>query len=259
MTNKPTPPGTTAITPLPGNEPLPAYFDQVPQELAAAGVSFEPEDLPQTGPYIRPLQTQSRAVDAHDPDCVPGAEPGDILVCNGSGELAAVKEVIALPLHSQTRWIERDPGWSGPMTWHDELPTADIEIRQGDRETYVHCTKGTIFDEVKELLIAIEGVVYSLSCRSTLRTFARRWNAQQMRVLHPTTGKIMPSFSKRYQLKTLARTNKQGRWYSLEAIDAGWASKAEFENACNLYVTIKRERQALNKAATAVITQSPTA
>jgi hypothetical protein len=39
--------------------------------------------------------------------------------------------------------------------------------------------------------------------------------------------------------------------HSLEAIDGGWASKAEFDAACKLYAAIKREMQPLPEAAAA--------
>ena len=69
MTTTPATLATGAITPVPD-------YLELPAEYAGAGVSFEPEDLPQSGPYIRPLQTNSHAVDPHDPDYIPGAEPG---------------------------------------------------------------------------------------------------------------------------------------------------------------------------------------
>ena len=145
------------------------------------------------------------------------------------------------------------------MVWHAALPTdIDIEVQQGgDRETYVHRTKGTVFEEIKELLLAVGGVTHSLACRSTLRTFARRWNSHQMQI-RSKSGAVMPSFSRRYRLLTIQRSNRCGKWAGLDFEDISWATKEEFQNACALYRAIKSEAQR-PELPTPTVTQLPAA
>ncbi len=208
-------------------------------------MSEEPEDLVQTNPYIRVLQTGSRAVNAHEADYVSGAEAGDILVSN-AGERSIVKGeagIVVSPLGSRRQWIERDAKW-GSIIRHDQLPTTGIEIQQtDDDERYVRIATGHVIEETKELLLGIDGTVYTLACRSTMLTFARTFNNYFLRFRDPTTDAPLPAFARRYRLVTVARSNGKGHWFTLRHLDLGWAAEREFREAAGLFNAIQSEVQ----------------
>lgn len=212
---------------------LPAEQDEylaLTEQYAERGVSFKSED--QLLPLIYVLQNMSPQVDKRGTDYIEGAEPGDFWLRNSLDPIRNGEQGIeAIPVDMFRTWIEWLPNRGGFVARHD-TPPADMVAKtiRGDdgRERNVMMRgNGNIIIDTREFYIMVGGDPYVLPCSSTKHTFARQWQTMFHRFKHPKTGKIMPTFARKYLLTTIPASNALGKWFGLKFGDLGASSLDE--------------------------------
>ena len=241
---------TTALTPSGGA--LPA---ELLDEMAAdtgRGVSNRAED--QLIPLIYILQATSPMCDKRGSDYHDGAEPGCFYL---RGAINPIREggagIAAIPCEMQRVWLEFLPDRQGLVERHAQKP-ADVKTivqeEGGRRKQILVRANGNTIQDTREFAVLVDGQPYILPCWGTRHTFAREWQSWFQQFKHPTTGKVMASFSRKYRLTTVRESNALGRWWGLKFTDLGWVSKDEYEaaRALNAIVTSGAHRVEIDAA-----------
>lgn len=230
---------------------LPAEQDEylsLTEQYAERGVSFKAED--QLLPLIYVLQNMSPQVDKRGDNYIEGAEPGDFWLRNSLNPIRNGEDGIdAIPVEMFRTWIEWLPNRGGFVARHD-TPPADMVAKmiRGDdgRERQVMVRgNGNLIVDTREFYMMVDGDPYVFPCASTKHTFARQWQTMFHRFKHPKTGKIMPAFAHKYNLKTIPSSNALGKWFGLTFKDVGESSISEIR-ACIAFsdAVMKGERKA---------------
>ena len=223
---------------------LPAELLIDTEKDAGMGVSFKAED--QLLPLIYILQSGSPAVDKRGDNYIDGAEPGDFWLRNALDPIKNGEEgIIAIPCEMTRAWIEWLPNRQGFVARHD-TPPSDMKtsIVRGDdgreRQALVRGVNGNIIQDTREFFLLVDGQPFVFPCTGTKHTFARQWNTFFKQFLHPKTGGIMPSFSRKYRLTTIPSSNAIGKWFGVKFQDEGWVKKSEYEAAKTLCLAVRK-------------------
>jgi hypothetical protein len=159
------------------------------------------------------VQKMSPVVDQQRPEYLQDARAGDILL--GLSELRSGSEGIEVIPAGMTRYyIEIGPDRIF-MGRHDTLPADAKPARDGNRPVHGRAN-GNLLEDVREFALVCEGENYLLTCRGTSHTFARRWQTMFHGQHHPKTGRVLPSFARKYKLTAVPAHNLQGNWYDLK-------------------------------------------
>src|SRR5262249_30832182 len=229
---------TTALTPSGGTLPA-ELLDEMAAD-AGRGVSTKAED--QLIPLIYILQTNSPICAKRDPAYRDGAEPGHFLL---RGAIDPIREgdtgIVTIPCEMQRVWLEFLPGRQGLVDRHAQKP-ADVKVsvqeEGGRRKQILVRANGNTIQDTREFAVLVDGQPYILPCWGTRHTFAREWQSWFQQFKHPTTGKGMAAFSRKYRLTTVREGKALGRWWGLKFPDLGGVSKDEYDAARALNVIV---------------------
>jgi hypothetical protein len=233
----------TNLTPV-ENLPPSELAEQM-QIDAGRGVSSRPED--QLIPILYVLQTNSPACDKRGAGYIDGAEPGHFLL---RGAIEPIRDgtvgIEAIPAGMVRTFLEWLPGRQGLVGRHDKLPN-DVEIQtikdgSHERQSLVR-SSGNIIQDTREYFLLVEGAPFVLPCYGTRHTFAKQWQSYFQQFHHPRSGATLPSFSRRYRLRTVSTANAMGRWFGLKFDDLGWVGATEYRDARALNDIIERGAQ----------------
>jgi hypothetical protein len=231
---------------VPHETALPAELIEQTAADSGRGVSTRPED--QLIPIVYVLQTNSPACDKRGAGYIEDAEPGHFLL---RGAIEPIRDgtvgIDVIPCgmtHSFLEWLENRQGLIG----RHAKPPSDIEVRtikgEGGRErASLVRSNGNLIVDTREFFLLIEGAPYMLPCYGTRHTFAKTWQSRFQQYKHPRTGAVLPSFARRYRLRTVATSNALGHWYGLQFTDEGWVSVAEYQLARALNDVVERGAQ----------------
>jgi hypothetical protein len=137
------------------------------------------------------------------------------------------------------------PDRQGYVARHAEEPD-DVEVRPAEgksKRPVLMRPNGNIIQDVRELYLLVDNQPFMLPCASTFHQFAREWQSYFRQWQHPQTGKVLPSFARRYKLVTVAKTNAMGKWFMPKFVDLGWVDKAEYANARAFHEFVEQGRQ----------------
>jgi hypothetical protein len=221
---------------------LPAELLTETEKDSGLGVSFKAED--QLLPLIYILQAGSPAVDKRGDNYIEGAEPGDFWLRNALEPIAnGVEGIIAIPCEMSRAWIEWLPNRQGFVQRHAEPPpdmrTEAIRGDDGRERQALVRGNGNIIQDTREFFLLVGNQPYVFPCTGTKHTFARQWNTYFKQILHPKTGGIMPSFSRRYKLVTVPTSNAIGKWFGVTFKDMGWITKTDYDRAKTLCMEVR--------------------
>jgi hypothetical protein len=230
----------TKIIPVKGQ--LPVELMEVTEKDAGMGVSFKAED--QLLPLIYILQSGSPAVDKRGDNYVDGAEPGDFWLRNAIEPVKNGEQgIIVIPCEMQRAWIEWLPNRQGFVARHDAPPigmkTSVIRDDNGREKQVLITDGGNIIQDTREFFLLVDGQPYVFPCTGTKHTFARQWNTYFKQFLHPKTGDVMPSFSRKYLLTTIPASNAIGKWFGVKFQDEGYVTKPEYDRAKTLCMEVR--------------------
>jgi hypothetical protein len=237
-------------------------WSEVTAEDAGAGVSGNVADL--LLPIIITLQGNHAIVEKRSPSYIEGAEPGAFWFRNDivpirDGEIG----FDCIPLKMETVWIEWGPTrGSGLFGRHAERP-ADAEQRISYEEgreklQWVRRGTGNVLQECREFFISVDGQLYLLPLHGTGHTVAKRWQTHMTQLKHPNGG-VMPAFSHRYHLSTVAQSNSFGHWFNVKFEDRGEVTVPEYLAARELYATVMRGAFRLDNMTDTAALQAPAA
>jgi len=228
---------------IPVNTELPVDLLMETEQDSGLGVSFKAED--QLLPLIYILQAGSPAVDKRGDNYIEGAEPGDFWLRNAIVPIRnGVKGITVIPCGMLRAWIEWLPNRQGFVARHaDPPPDMDSQKIRGDdgreREALVRSGNGNIIQDTREFFLLIDNQPFVFPCTGTKHTFARSWNTHFRQIFHPKTGKVMPSFSRKYLLTTVPVSNAIGKWFGVTFKDLGYITKSEYERGKALYLEVQ--------------------
>lgn len=233
------PKATTALT------PPPAMLEQYLAD-AGEGVSFRSED--QQISLARVLQSNSPQVNARGPEVIKEAQPGDWWLRNAIKPIRDGKvgiEVVPCRMqHSVVEWRDKRQGFvARHLTAPDDVEHRMIRDDSGrERPALVRQSNGNIIQESRDFFLLFEGAPYLLPCTSTFHSFAREWNSYFTQIKYPpVTGEVLPSYSRRYLLRTVPAANALGHWFKPQFQDLGWTTdQAEYQAAKALSDIVRR-------------------
>jgi len=223
MTNDP-----KSQVPMTSSAPLPAELADATALDCGRGVSTSPDDA--STPLITPLQNGSPECDRRGPDFIANAEPGKFRL---HGTVNPIRdEIIVIPCAMRQVWMEWFKDRGGYADKHLEEPD-DLQTmpsQDGKRSIQVR-PNGNVVEFTREFFVLCDNQPYLLPCKSTAHQFAREWQGWFRQWRHPRTNAVLPSFSRKYKLVTVPKSNALGKWYGLKFIDLGWVDAAEYANA----------------------------
>jgi hypothetical protein len=232
----------------PNDRNVPVRRDEMPPELVKAteadagkGVSNRRED--QIVPIVGVAQNNSPCLDRQSDKYLEGAKAGDIIL---SGALDPVRDgeqgieaIFCEMVPTWTIWLLGRQGLVGRSAERPADAVTTLSSEGGQSKRITTCDNGQhIAQETKEFYVLVQGRAYMLPCWSTRITFARELQTHFSQFTHPTTGRALPSFSRKYQLFTAPKANALGRWYRLRFQDLGFVTKAEYDLARALHKAV---------------------
>jgi hypothetical protein len=218
---------TTSLSPT-GGAPLPADIATVAAADCGLGIADQSEDF--IFPLLKTAQALSPALDPNDPGYVPGLKPGFFYI-TGTGFMSeTVLAIFVAQLHPFIEWL---PGRGGFVERHSKCPgdVAEHKPENGARRPVLVRPNGNVITEVRELYLLANDVPCMQSCAGSFHRFARGLQSQFASYLHPQTKKPMPSFARRYELRTVQTKNALGRWFVPIVCSSEWVSRAEYDRA----------------------------
>lgn len=227
---------------------LPAFLQSTIEEHAGRGVSHSAED--NIVPLIYVLQSGSPALKRSNPAYIEGASAGDLWKRN-SAHKALVKGdegIIFQPCHFSKVWIEWRPNRGGFVAAHKNRPADAKQVTKQHEGREVSAwvrPNGNELVETRQHAGFADGEPYVLSFSSTGHTVSRTWMQLMNQQLTPS-GQIAASYSKKYLLTTVERTNTAGSWHVIKVQDAGWVDTIdEYNRGSKLFEAFDRgEKQA---------------
>jgi hypothetical protein len=188
------------------------------------------------------LQSNSPQVDRCGADYLDGAEPGDFLL---RGAVEPIRSgsagFVAVPCGIRSCFMEWLPNRQGYAGRHDQEP-GDVEVDyDGSRPIRIRSSNRNIIEETKELFLLIEEQPYLMPCTSTKIPFVKALNAYCGQFHHPKGG-VLPSFAKRYLIRTVSTSNQKGHWFKPRFTDHGWVSEQEYAEAKALNAIVECDR-----------------
>jgi hypothetical protein len=213
---------------------------------AGKGVSTDPAD--RIIPLLYILQSGSPAVAKRGNAHIPDAEAGDFWLRNAASNpiRSGITGINVLNCGMVRRWVEWRPNRQGYVTEHDQPPadTEDVITRDeagNEKVIQVRRSNKHVIEDTRKIFLLIDGMPYVFPCKGTLHTFARSWQTHLVQLLHPTTGKLLPSFYHRYRLTTAPVDNAKGKWFSVKFDDLGpGESRAEYAAGKRLNDMVER-------------------
>lgn len=133
-----------------------------------------------------------------------------------------------VPVHFDKCWIEWRPNRGGFVARHKEKPAEAVQKaldpQKPDRMSWV-LPSGNIVQESREHVVLILGkydspMPFVVPMTGSNHTASRAFMGLMNRKLTPK-GAIAPSFSHKYILKTIAKSNDDGDWYGYVVEDTG--------------------------------------
>jgi hypothetical protein len=242
---------SAALAPLAGDQSLPAELVSQTEADAGKGVSQDWGD--RIIPLLGVLQTNSPACDKRGPEYLEGAEPGHIWL---RGARVPIRDglagIVAIPCGMLHSFIEWAPARGGFVARHDHQPrdaVASFSTTEGgyQRRSLVR-PNGNEIEHNREFFVLVEGAYYLLPLKSTGHKFAREWQTMFHQFRHPKTGKVMPSFARKYRLTTKPRANAMGRWFGFQFADEGFVSVDEYQAAQALNNIVEQGRYRIDRS-----------
>lgn len=227
----------------------PAYLTTRMEADAGKGVSTAAED--NLVPLIYILQSNSPQVIPRNPEQIEGANAGDIWLRNGIVPIVdGLKGFWFQPCHFYkcvNEWIPRDDG-GGFVAQHATMPS-DAEERPDPKDEKIlrmYNPEGHEYVETRihgGHVILDSGVMlpYVISLKGSGHSFSRSWMFQQGS--RQFGGKNTPAFASAYNLRTKARKNVKGEWFTFEVVPGEqgvrWVSEGEYQRGLDLFNAIE--------------------
>lgn len=227
---------------------LPTFLSEAVAEDAGKGTSNLAAD--NLVPLVYILQTNSPQVNKRHADYVEGAESGDIWLRNsGRPAVSGLEGIKFQPCYFTADWVEWLPNRGGYAGRHEGGPDAppahlNAELRDvlGDdgktRKSWVAENGNSLVYTRYHIGYVITdddaALPYVIPMSSTGHTVSKGW----MTLMNSKTmaGKVAPSWSCYYRLKTKMRSNASGDWLTWDVSDEGWVeSLVEYERGKSLY------------------------
>jgi hypothetical protein len=211
------------------------------QKHAGEGVSKAQDD--NLVPLVYILQKQSPQVEKRDSKYVEGAEAADIWLRNAPSPIVKGEEgILFQPCYFSIDWVEwvpRDKG-GGFVARHKELPkdaAKHVDPQNPNKVKYLRPNGNEVIQTRNHIGYVLNGkqpLPYVIPMYSSGHTTSREWmfriNSQQL-----PNGQTAASYARLYRLRTRARSNQLGTWYSWDIADEGWVSKDQWERGKQLY------------------------
>lgn len=205
---------------------VPAELAGMMEQDAGKGVSGAAED--NLVPLVYILQALSPQVDANSAAHIPGAKAGDIWL-RGAREpvVDGTKGVSFQPCFIYKDWVEWMPDRGGFVGKHAERP--ETAKPDADNKNKWRMPNGNSVVETRYvvgyMIIGTLKMPYIIPFSSTGHTVERGWNTARGSHKMPN-GQPMPAFASLWELKTVQRSNKKGKWYS---VSPSWLSYVDKE------------------------------
>lgn len=200
---------------------LPAEMMGMMQEDAGKGVSSAAED--NLVPLLYVLQALSPQVDPNSSAHIEGAKAGDLWLRNARDSIVNGNDgFLFQPCYTWKDWVEWLPDRGGFVGRHDERP-AEAQPDEKNKNKWRMKDGNSVVETRYVAGIAHVGnlkMPYIIPFSSTGHTVERGWNTARGTHKLPT-GQPMPAFASLWNLSTVQRSNKKGKWYS---IAPSWAS-----------------------------------
>jgi len=223
---------TTAVANKPKNEVTDVSL--LMEQDAGMGVSSDMAD--NIVPLVYILQAQSPQVLKQKPEFLRDAHGKGKPAVAGNLWLRGEKTawdgeedgVEFVPIHFDKCWIEWRPNRGGFVARHKERPAEAVQKaldpQKPDRMSWV-LPSGNIVQESREHVGFILGVTDTpIACvvpmTGSNHTASRAFMGLMNRKLTPK-GAVAPSFSHKYLLKTIAKSNDDGDWFGYVLEDTG--------------------------------------
>lgn len=194
------------------------------EDDAGSGTSQAAED--NIIPLIYILQNQSPQVLSNKPDYIEGAGPGDIWLKNAPEPIAPGESgIIVQPVmfsKAIVEWVPRTRG-GGFVAQHLDWPEDTVKSQHPETAKDIFKRAGSKNDLVETRYhgVLINGIPFVIPMSSTAHTVSRGWMALMNQFRLPS-GKVAPSWMRKYLLTTVLRTNAAGEWYTWKVEDLGW-------------------------------------
>ena len=213
----------------------PAHLADRMRKDAGRGVSKDQSD--NLIPLIYVLQGQSPQVNKRGPDFIEGAEPGDIWLRNSPKPI--VKGEVGFYFQScffskdWVEWVPRTKG-GGYAGRHDQRPDDAVEKPDPENPAKMKWTRPNGNHVIETRYHAGLGhmpdggrLPYVIPISSTGHTVSRGWmfslNSKQV-------GDVTaPAFASLWHITTKQKSNAAGDWFSMNVVDAGWVSEADYD------------------------------
>jgi hypothetical protein len=231
------PKNSTAMTPLsdPPSTALPS--DEVlalaEKDPGGGAVSLLVED--RLTPLGYTIQSNSPVCNPRDPAYQVGAEAGRFWLRGDRDPFRDTIDVIACGLEDTwVRWMAGRQGFVAkyPATG---LP-AELKAQVPEKAIKVILDNGDELQRSYEVYLLVDGQPpwqpFVLPCSGTKRTFVRMWNSYFTQFTHPKApGRVLPSYTRKYRLRNIARTNAKGSWFIPAQTDLGPVTVPEYQTA----------------------------
>lgn len=228
---------------------VPAYLADRMAADAGKGISTAAED--NLVPLIYILQSNSPQVIPRNAEQIEGANAGDIWLRNGIAPIVdGLKGIWFQPCHFYkcvNEWIPRDNG-GGFVGSHPQMPKDAVQRPDPKDETILrmYSADGNEYVDTRihsGNVMLDSGVMlpYVMSLKGSGHSFSRSWMFQQGS--RQVGGKNTPAFASAYHIRTKARKNIKGEWFTFEVVpgEVGvrWVSDAEYQRGLDLYNAIE--------------------
>jgi hypothetical protein len=205
------------------------------------GMGLRPED--RGIPNLSIVQPNSHCLDKDSDRYIAGCEPSNIVIWPSPDPLHdGEKGIEIVPVIIVDTFVESAESGQGFVARYTEKPADAVrQIDQVNGKSRVILTRpgGTFLRETKELYCLFQGMPLVVWHWSTRLTALREMTALASQHRHPNGG-TLPLFARRYLLRTVSRKNTMGRWWGIKYQDAGFVTKAEYDDAKALFDLVAR-------------------
>jgi hypothetical protein len=228
-----------------GGGALPELPDEL-ADLAAAdgpqGVSQAPAD--QLLAMITTLQPNSSRVNKRSPDYLPDAEAGSFHFRGAAIEVRdGVTGFQCVVCHYGHLWNEWGPVLgAGLQAVHLERP-ADAVMRtvaDADKPQWVRPGSGNVLQDCRQLIVLVTGKAYMMPFHGSGHAVVRQLQTLFNQFTHPKTGRPLPVYAHKFQVKSVARSNSKGHWFLPSFVRLGFTTLPEYQAGRELYRVVQR-------------------
>lgn len=218
---------------------VPDFLREAAAEDAGKGTSQLAAD--NLVPLIYVLQSNSPQAQKRNPAYIEGAEAGHIWLRNSShGTIDGEEGILFQPCYFTADWVEWLPARGGYAGRHDggpDEPPAHLNAVEKEIEEDGNVKKRWVLPNGNVVVytryhigyvIFEDGsaLPYVIPLSSTGHTVSRGWMTM-MNTKKVAGGKVAPSWSCLYRLRTKFKSNAHGEWFTFDVSDEGWVQSLE--------------------------------